>query len=109
MAGHQVVGGGVTVSPPPSEPDNSHMVARLSANDAKVLAFIVDFKRQHDGLAPTMSEIADACGFSTNSLVSFYLTRLEGQRLIRRHEGRAAGIEIVGGRWVAPGEVGHGQ
>ena len=85
------------------------MVARLSANDAKVLAFIVGFKRQHDGLAPTMSEIADACAFSTNSLVSFYLTRLEGQRLIRRHEGRAAGIEVVGGRWVAPGEVGHGQ
>lgn len=108
MAGHQVVGGGDTVSPPPSEPDNSHMVARLSANDAKVLAFIVDFKRQHDGLAPTMSEIADACNFSTNSLVSFYLTRLEGQRLIRRHEGRAGGIEVVGGRWVAPA-VSHGQ
>lgn len=85
------------------------MVARLSANDARVLAFIVGFKLQHDGLAPTMSEIADACNFSTKSLVSFYLDRLEGQRLIRRHEGRAAGIEVVGGRWVAPGEVGHGQ
>lgn len=97
------------MSPPPcSEPDNSHIAARMNANDAKVLAFIVGFKRRHDGLAPTMSEIADACGFSTNSLVSFYLTRLEGQRLIRRHEGRAAGIEVVGGRWIAPG-ASHGQ
>jgi SOS-response transcriptional repressor LexA len=89
-------------------PDNSHMVARLAANDAKVLAFIVGFKRRHDGLAPTMSEIADACGFSTNSLVSFYLTRLEGQRLIRRHEGRPGGIEVVGGRWIPPEANHHG-
>lgn len=89
------------------EPDNSHIVARMKANDARVLAFIVQFKQRHDGLGPNMSEIAQACGLSSSSLVSFYLTRLEGQRLIRLHERRAGGIEVVGGRWVPPATVDH--
>ena len=85
-----------------SEPDNSHMVARKNANDEKVFAYIIKFKQHHDGLAPTTRELVDACGFASNSVASFYLDRLEAQRRIRRHEGRAGGIEVVGGQWLPP-------
>lgn len=93
---------------PPLLPDNSHMVARMTANDARVLAFIVDFKRRCDGCAPTVREIMEGCSFRSTSVVTFYLDRLEAQRRIRRHVERAAGIEVVGGRWVPPGEALHG-
>ena len=84
------------------------MVARMTANDARVLAFIVDFKRRCDGCAPTVREIMEGCGFKSTSSAIFYLDRLEAQRRIRRHVERAAGIEVVGGCWIPPGEAPHG-
>ncbi len=95
------------LAPAPFVPDNSHIAARMSTNDQRVLAFIVAYKQQHDGCAPVVREIMRGMQFSTSSLVSFYLERLEAQGRIRRVPGagdgsRPGGIMVVGGQWLPP-------
>ncbi len=62
----------------------------------QVFNFIVDFKRDHDGLSPMWQEIADAMQIS-KATVRYHLQQLqiEGRvRLFKRH-----GITIEGGTW----------
>jgi hypothetical protein len=76
----------------------------------KILDFIVEYKSQHDGCAPTLREIGDACGEHniglSTSMVKFYLKKLEEERLIvlvpssGRGTGRARYIEVIGGQWI---------
>ncbi|HEX3052534.1 MAG TPA: winged helix-turn-helix domain-containing protein [Aggregatilineaceae bacterium] len=58
--------------------------------------YIVNYKRQHDGLSPWAKEIADACSIS-ESTVKYYLLRLENEGRIRLNHRR--GIEVIGGGW----------
>ncbi len=68
-----------------------------------VFAFVVQYKREHDGLSPTISEIADAC-YLHPSTARYHLTRLELEGRIRITGRR--GIEVIGGAWEPPGEDG---
>mgnify|MGYP001348863787 FL=1 len=69
-------------------------------NRELVFAFIVDYKRRHDGLSPGIREIAAGCHLS-QSTVKYHLFMLE--RANRIHiEGRAR-IQVIGGVWDLPG------
>lgn len=75
-----------------------------------VYRFIIDYKRRSGGDSPTRREIMDALSITSTSLVSNYLETLAMAGLIRIGENddgtrQARGIEVVGGRWYAPGEV----
>ena len=79
----------------------------MSYTAQEIMRFIIRYKRQHDGNSPTVREIQDACGVSSTSMVAYYLGKLEDVGLIRRGHGfESRAIEVVGGRWMPPGEVG---
>ncbi len=65
----------------------------------QVFAFIVQYKREHDGLSPTAREIAEAC-FMHESTARYHVTQLALHGRIRLIERR--GIEVVGGAWEPP-------
>ncbi|MCL4238593.1 MAG: hypothetical protein KJ047_10130 [Anaerolineae bacterium] len=65
----------------------------------RVFRFIVEYKRQHDGLSPAIKEISRACVLHT-STVKYHLLKLENQGRIRINGRRA--IEVIGGVWNLP-------
>lgn len=80
------------------------------ANDAamRVYRFVVRYKQRHDGCSPSLREIVGRLNLSSTSMAAYYLDMLEVDGLIRRSDidGVASRcIEIVGGRWIAPGET----
>ncbi len=70
------------------------------ATRKRVFEFLVKYKQLHDGLSPSIREIARACALHPSS-VTYHLLRLEGEGLIRL-KGRRS-IEVIGGNWAAPG------
>ncbi len=86
--------------------DNSEVAARKETNAQRVLAFIITYKRQHDGCAPMVREIMRGMGFQTPSVVAYYLDLLEQRGKIRRVAGaekaQPGGIMVVGGLWLPP-------
>ncbi len=62
----------------------------------RIYEFIVHYKREHDGLAPAITEIAEGCYLSV-STVKYHLFMLEREDRIRL-DGRRR-IEVVGGKW----------
>lgn len=80
------------------------------ANDAamRVYRFVVRYKQRHDGCSPSLREIVERLNLSSTSMAAYYLAMLEVDGLVRRPDidGVASRcIEIVGGRWIAPGET----
>jgi hypothetical protein len=67
-----------------------------TANRERVFEFIVEFKREHDGLAPSWRQIAEECNLAV-STVQYYLFQLEKMKRIRLNGRR--GIEVIGGVW----------
>jgi len=67
-----------------------------------VFNYIVDYKRQHDGLSPSVKEIAQGCILHI-STVRYHLFKLELENRIRMTGRRA--IEVVGGAWDIPDDV----
>jgi len=61
-----------------------------------VFRFLIAYKRDHDGNAPTLREIAQACCLA-RATVKYHLLLLEKEGRIRWQGGRA--IEIRGGSW----------
>ncbi|MEW6580741.1 MAG: hypothetical protein AB1435_16315 [Chloroflexota bacterium] len=68
----------------------------------RVFRFIVEYKRQHDGLSPAVKEISRACVLHI-STVKYHLLKLENQGRIRIVGRRA--IEVTGGVWNPPDET----
>jgi DNA-binding transcriptional regulator YhcF (GntR family) len=62
----------------------------------QIFEYIIEFKRERDGLAPSVKEIAEACLLS-ESTVKYHLLKLETERRIRVWGRR--GIEVIGGEW----------
>jgi SOS-response transcriptional repressor LexA len=62
----------------------------------RVLRAIVEFKRQHDGVAPTVREIGDMTGLTSTSVVNYTLRELVAQGVIKLGpKGAVRWIEIV--------------
>lgn len=70
-----------------------------SVNRERVFKFIVRYKRAHDGLAPSVKQIAAECNLAV-STVQYYLFQLEKMNRIRLIGRR--GIEVIGGVWDLP-------
>jgi SOS-response transcriptional repressor LexA len=67
----------------------------------RVFTFIVNYKTQHDGIAPSLREIMNACDISSTSMVHVVLNLLEEGGRIERVGGKGTGrnIAVVGGSW----------
>ncbi len=66
----------------------------------RVYEYILRFKREFDGLAPSLREICMVCGLSSTSQATYHLRRLEEQGKVLLLGGHASrGIMVVGGRW----------
>lgn len=72
---------------------------KSAANRDRVFKFIVRYKRTHDGLAPSVKLIAEACDLAI-STVQYHLFQLEKEQRIRLIGRR--GIEVIGGVWDLP-------
>jgi SOS-response transcriptional repressor LexA len=83
-------------------------MVKLSPTKQKVYDFILGFKAEHDGCAPSMIEIAKACGLKSTSTARYHLGGLESLELIRCNYGKGKSksrmIEIVGAQWT-PGPL----
>lgn len=66
----------------------------------KIYRYIVDYKLAHNGVSPTIKEIAEAC-FVSISTVKYHLLILERDGWILVTGRRA--IEIPGSSWDLPG------
>ena len=64
-----------------------------------MLAFILEYKRQHDGNSPSMREIGKAVGLASHNTVYYYLGFLEKDGLIKREKTHPRSIEVIGGSW----------
>ena len=70
------------------------MSRELTEKQRQILQFVVEFM-EDSGVTPTMREIASRFGFSAPASVGRHLDALEKKGYIRRHEGRARGIELI--------------
>ena len=65
-----------------------------------ILAFIIQYKREHGGNSPTLGEIAVAC-FTVKSAVHYHLNVMAAAGTVVIGEyGASRNIEVPGGRWV---------
>lgn len=60
-----------------------------------IYGFIVVYKLNHDGCAPSIREIGAAIDVTSTSLIEYYLERMEDRRLIRRQYHIARTIEVI--------------
>ena len=69
-----------------------------------VYNYIVAYCTEHNGFPPSYREITEGCGLKSTSVAVYYVKALvaEGQLRIRGHTARS--IQVVGSRWIAPGE-----
>jgi len=72
----------------------------------QVLSYIIDYKQDHDGLSPSVREIAAAC-FMHESTARYHLAQLAIKGRIRLVERR--GIEVIGGAWEPPENAPSGE
>lgn len=82
--------------------------ARPSKYDPnEIFAWIVAYKKEHNGNSPAVFDIMHGCRVSSKSVVFALLRRLEDAGRIRlgRRCGLARSIEVVGGTWTPPARV----
>lgn len=64
-----------------------------------VLAYIIGYKRLHDGNSPTIREIADACHINSTSNTAYIIGQLVKDGVIENSAGQPRSIMVVGGKW----------
>ena len=69
----------------------------------RVFDYIVKYKMTHDGCAPGLRDIVQACGLSSTSVAYYHLRRLESQGRIRLTDFGVRQIAVVGGRLIWEG------
>lgn len=69
-----------------------------------VFRFIVDYKRENDGISPSIEEIMATCGISSKSACQYILKGLQRDgRIILGAPRATRNIRIPGGRWTIDG------
>lgn len=76
--------------------------SRSSRRRQRVYGFIIEYKRTHDGCAPTIREIMAACGYNSTSAVYYILQRLAQDGVITMSATNSRSICVVGAEWMAP-------
>ena len=77
----------------------------MSKISEEVFAFIVEYKKQNDGLSPTLREICDHTRVRSTSHASLLVDKLEKDGFIERVAvaGQSRNIRVIGGEWSLPG------
>lgn len=82
-----------------------HSILKLTPRRLQVYDFIVKFKIDHDGVAPSVAEIGKSCGISSTAAVRYVLDHLVLLGMIECNYGAGSRmIGIVGARWIPPSE-----
>jgi SOS-response transcriptional repressor LexA len=74
----------------------------------KVYRYIRQYKQEHDGVAPSVREIAQHIGGKSTSVVHYHLEMLQAQgkiQLLKQGTGARGGsrcIAVIGGQWMPP-------
>lgn len=66
----------------------------------KVYEFLVRYKKQNDGRAPTIREVAESLDNCSTSTVVYYYKGLHELGLISFDRGEFSGLRIRGGEWT---------
>jgi SOS-response transcriptional repressor LexA len=78
--------------------------ARLDKIAGEIFDFVVEYKRAHDGMSPSLREIQERLGAPSHNVVYRCLRRLVADgRIVMHEKGAARGIIVVGGAWVFGG------
>ena len=82
--------------------------AEMTAATKRVYDLLVAYKRDNDGVSPTLRGMSATLGVG-KAAVAYQLNKLEHLGFIKRDLGRRA-ISVIGGRWTPPeGWVDDGQ
>lgn len=65
-----------------------------------IFRFILAYKRENDGLAPSTLEIMQGCRVSSRSVVHYHLHALAKAGTLVLGPGRFRNIQVVGGMWI---------
>lgn len=79
------------------------MAVTLYKKQRQILDFIAQYI-QKNGYAPTLREIADAINVSSLATVHEHLEALDRKSMIRKHNGKVRGIELVDKTFLDTGE-----
>lgn len=71
----------------------------LSKREHQLLTCIIQYKKAHDGVSPTIREMMDATEMVSTSVVDFYLRKLEVAGYIQRTPGKSRMIQVSGYEW----------
>lgn len=66
----------------------------------RMLLEIVNYKREHDGISPTVRELAASCEISSTSVTKYHLSVLVLEGKITMQFAEARSIQVVGGLWM---------
>ena len=69
-----------------------------------IFRFVCDYKARHDGISPSVREIAMYCHISSTSVVNYHILALKRQGAIRFQYNVARSIEVIGAHWLPPAE-----
>jgi len=77
---------------------------RIGVYSADALyAYLLEYKRSHDGNSPSIRDIKERFKISSSSMVVYLLRKLVETDKIRLAEyPKARSIEIIGGKWFPP-------
>lgn len=71
-----------------------------SKYESKIFRYIVQYKMENDGCAPTYEEIMEACGVSTKSMVNYVLLKLQKKgKIYIPDDSTRRYIRVIGGSW----------
>ena len=71
----------------------------LGRPSLEVLQAIIQYKTDHDGLGPTVRELAVITNTASTSSIDYHLGRLEAAGLIQRDPVVSRAIRVTGGQW----------
>lgn len=78
-------------------------ILKLTPRRLQVYDFLVNYKKTHDGIAPSVAEIQEACELSSTSMVRYHLNSLVLLGMIECDYRKGSRmIRIVGARWIPP-------
>lgn len=80
--------------------DRKHVGERVDT----LYDYIVQYKSENDGIAPSIKEMSAYLNVSSTSLTDYYLKKLAGAGRIVIVKNRRRHISIPGGRWSMVGQ-----
>lgn len=78
------------------------MLTDISPSTKKVLDYIFNYKRSHDGASPSIREICEGCNLRSTSNGFYHLNKLQRAGLIEHEANTARNIRVIGEQWSCP-------